>query len=174
MNAQAPAPAHLGRLADKVRTVSDSQAAKLVSAAETAVDSLKDEVLDTLAKEIGRMEILVEAATNKPRDNAAELSWLYEILFDAKALAGTFNYPLISEIGESLRRFLKGIQIAGPSRLAIVEHHVHAMSAAIRDGHTGHDDPIGHAILESLEEAKKIVRGAAALNSPIMRLVAEN
>ncbi len=118
-------------------------------------DSLKDEVLDTLARDLGRIEILLDAAKNKPRHNAAELRWLYEIVFYAKALAGTFDYPLISQIGDSPRCFPKEIDLAGPTRLAIVEPHVRAMSTVIRDGHTGDNDRIGHAILASLDEAHK-------------------
>jgi hypothetical protein len=173
MNAQTPPPAHLGELVDKVRVLPKNEAALLISAAGIAVDSLKDEVLDTLARDLGRIEILLDAAKNKPRHNAAELRWMYEIVFDAKALAGTFDYPLISQIGESLRCFLNQIDVAGPTRLAIVGHHVRAMSAVIRDGHRGDDDRIGHAILASLEDAKKIIERASLADSPASRSVGE-
>lgn len=165
-----PPPAYLGELSKKVSTLSDGEAALLVNAAEIAVDSLKDEVLDILARDLGRIEILLEAAKNKPRHNAAELHWMYEIVFDAKALAGTFNYPLISQIGESLRCFLKVIDVAGPTRLAIVEQHVLAMSAVIRDGHTGDEVQVGHAVLESLSEVKKIIDGVSATDSQISHM----
>ncbi|MHA1537921.1 MAG: hypothetical protein ACTSUD_10220 [Alphaproteobacteria bacterium] len=162
MNTQTPPPAHLGELIEKIRTLPENEAALLISAADIAVDSLKDEVLDILAGDLGRIEILLSAAKNKPRNNAAELRWLYDIVFDAKALAGTFDYPLISHIGESLRCFLKGIAVAGPTKLAVVEHHVQAMSAVIRDGHTGDKSKIGNAVLASLTEVKKIVEDASA------------
>lgn len=173
MNALTPPPAYLGDLVDKVRALPQNEAALLISAADIAVDSLKDEVLDTLARDLGRIEILLDAAKNKPRYNAAELRWMYEIVFDAKALAGTFDYPLISQIGESLRCFLNQIDVAGLTRLTIVEHHVRAMSAVIRDGHTGNDDRIGHAILASLDDAKNIIERAPLADFPASRSVGE-
>lgn len=171
MSIHKPPPAYLGALSKKVSTLSDNEAALLVNAAEIAIDSLKDEVLDVLARDLGRIEILLDAAKNKPRHNAAELHWMYEIVFDAKALAGTFNYPLISQIGESLRCFLKVIDVAGPTRLAIIEQHVLAMSAVIRDGHTGDEDKVGHKILESLGEVKKIVDGVTATEPQISHIM---
>lgn len=159
MNARRLPPASLGNLADKVLALPRSEAAKLINAADSAVEGLKDEILDTLAIEIARIEILLQAAQNKPRDNAAELRWLYDILFDAKALAGTFDYPLISQIGESLRCFLKQIDVAGRTKLTVIEHHVRAMSAVIRDDHRGDNDKVGHAVLASLS---KIIETAQA------------
>lgn len=173
MKALKPPPAYLGTLAEKVRTLTDGEAALLIGAADIAIDSLKDEVLDTLARDLGRIEILFDAAKSKPRHNAAELRWMYEIVFDAKALAGTFDYPLISQIGESLRCFLKVIDVAGPSRLAIIAHHVHAMSAVIRDGHTGDQNEVGHAILESLAEAKKMIDAVTVTGSHIAHIMEE-
>ncbi len=159
MDARPLSPTHPGALMDKVEPLSQSKASKLVSNADAAVDGLKEEVLGTLAGELKQIEILLDAAKNKPRDNAAELHWLHDILFEAKALAGTFDYPLISQIGESLRGFLKEFEAAGPTELTIVDHHVRAMSAALRDGHRGDNDELGHAILASLGEAKRIVEG---------------
>ena len=139
-------------LAAKISMLSPGEAELMLEAADCAVERLRDDTIGALKLNLATMVDLLEKAQAMPGKNGPALRDLYDLAFEVKGLAGTFDYPLISAIGESLRCYLQKIDGAEVLEIGIIRHHVQAMSAVLHDDRRGHGGKTGRAIYASLME----------------------
>jgi HPt (histidine-containing phosphotransfer) domain-containing protein len=100
---------------------------------------------------IGAQSARLAAAHRDYRETPGDeerLKELYRAAHDLRGGAPSFGYPLAGRIAHSLSRLLGRVE--RPSAI-LVEQHVKALQAVIREGARAEDDPIGAALAAELE-----------------------
>ena len=121
-----------------------------IAKAEAALKGLSSQFAEWLQDEIGKLEAAREALRSQgpSRDG---MDRLYTHAHDLKGLGTTYEYPIVTRIAGSLCKLLgEGDQRLG-TPLALVNAHVNAIRAAVRDGVRDSDTPVGAALAGELE-----------------------
>ena len=128
-----------------------------IAKAEAALKSLSGNFAEWLADEVAKLEaarqrIRSEGMTPEAGEN------LYLRAHDLKGLGATYEYPLVTRIAGSLCKLIDdpGKRVQAP--LFLVDAHIDAIKAAVKDGIQTDADPVGSALVTALEER---VRDAA-------------
>ncbi|MGH6998272.1 MAG: Hpt domain-containing protein [Phenylobacterium sp.] len=121
-----------------------------IAKAEAALKSLSGNFAQWLSEEV----IKLDAARQLVRDagvTAETMETLYLRAHDLKGLGTTYEFPLITRIGASLCRLIddKDKRLAVP--LPLVDAHIDAIKAAVRDSIKTDDHPVGRILIEELE-----------------------
>jgi len=101
-----------------------------IKRAEKAMDELKGEFSDWLAKDIDNLNTAF-AAFNSHSDGA-NAEKLFRAAHDLKGQAATFEFPLIARVAGSLSKLMDGLKMRQSAPLALVEAHVDAIHAIHR------------------------------------------
>ena len=76
---------------------------------------------------------------------------LYFRAHDLKGLGTTYEYPLVTRIAASLCRMLDDADKRMQAPLAVVDAHIDAIKAVVRDKIQTDDHPVGRELVETLE-----------------------
>lgn len=137
---QAKAKVLLGRSADE-----------LFKAAELRVLKLKDEFIQILKKESDRMLDLAIKAEKDEAQRAAAIKGLRRVSHELRGQGGTFGYPLVSQIGDSMVKYLDANEEFGQAEIKILRAHVDAIRAVSSADIHGDGGEIGRALLGELQ-----------------------
>ena len=121
-----------------------------IAKAEAALKSLSGNFAQWLSEEV----IKLDAARQLVHDDgvtAESMETLYLRAHDLKGLGTTYEFPLITRIGASLCRLIddKDKRLTVP--LPLVDAHIDAIKAAVRDSIKTDDHPVGRILIEELE-----------------------
>ena len=121
-----------------------------IAKAEAALKSLSGNFTQWLHDEV----VKLDAARQRVRDegvNVETMETLYLRAHDLKGLGTTYEFPLITRIGASLCRLIddKDKRLTVP--LPLVDAHIDAIKAAVRDSIKTDDHPVGRILIEELE-----------------------
>lgn len=72
------------------------------------------------------------------RADPARLKELYDMTHEARGQGGSFGFPLISVVGDSLCKYLDGLPRLKARDLDVIRVHIMAMKAIFRQGLKGH------------------------------------
>ena len=70
---------------------------------------------------------------------------------DLKGLGGTYQYPLVTRMAASLCRITDTAERRADAPLFLIDAHIDAIKAVVRDGIQTDDHPVGRALAEELE-----------------------
>jgi chemotaxis protein histidine kinase CheA len=134
----------------KARVGGGALNADAVAKAEAALKALSANFAQWLADEIARLEAArLTLRQNGPTPQAMEA--LYLRAHDLKGLGATYEYPLVGRIAGSLCRLLDDpIKREVPS-MSLIDAHIDAIRAAVRDEIREADHPIGRVLAAELE-----------------------
>lgn len=121
-----------------------------IAKAEAALKSLSSNFAQWLADEVAKLD----AARQRVRDegvNAETMESLYLRAHDLKGLGTTYEFPLITRIGASLCKLIDDKEKRLTASLPLIDAHIDAIKAAVRDGIKTDDHPIGRVLIEELE-----------------------
>jgi len=121
-----------------------------IAKAEAALKSLSSNFTQWLADEISKLEasrqqVKVNGAT------AETMEHLYLRAHDLKGLGTTYGYQLITRIAGSLCRMIDDREKRVHAPLELVDAHIDAIKAAVRDEIKSEDHPVGRVLVEELE-----------------------
>ncbi len=124
--------------------------ADAVARAEAALKSMSSQFGQWLKDEVAKLE-QAQADIREKGFDASTAEALYFRAHDLKGLGGTYQYPLITRLAASLCRLIddKTRRLAAPQDL--IDAHVDAIRAAVRDQIQTDDHPTGRALAEALE-----------------------
>lgn len=140
------------RLKEKVGTGTGFDAATLARA-QQAVDDLGVNFKDEAQAVIDRMTRLMEQAGREPDGRAARVHQIYELVFDLKGLGETFDYPLVTEVGNSLCRFAEDLPGVTDIDVEVVKAHVDALATVFKRKIAGDGGATGRAVVAGLDQA---------------------
>jgi chemotaxis protein histidine kinase CheA len=129
--------------------------AAAIAKAEAALKSLSGNFSQWLQDEItkldaARQQVKAAGVTPETMEN------LYFRAHDLKGLGTTYGYQLITRIAASLCRLIdeKDKRMSAP--MALVDAHIDAIKAAVREDMKADDHPIGGALAAELERRVKV------------------
>ena len=124
--------------------------ASAIAKAEAALKNLSGNFFQWLQDEIAKLEasrqaIRTEGVTAETMEN------LYLRAHDLKGLGTTYGYQLITRIAASLCRLIdeKDKRLTAP--MPLVDAHIDAIKAAVREEMKADDHPVGGALVAELE-----------------------
>ncbi|RXF72026.1 Hpt domain-containing protein [Hansschlegelia zhihuaiae] len=132
----------------------DSSEVDPVRRAEHALDLLSHEFDLWMNAEIDALEA-ARLATAKRRD-AGSLADLYRAAHDLRGQAATFGFPLAGEIADGLCDLMDALGDRPPPQ-PLVDHHVEAIRAIVREGARDRDHPLGAALAAGLAEMRDAI-----------------
>ena len=147
----APVPTY--SIADKVNELPGMDAASLIARAEEKVEEMKAAYEGHLDGDLSQLMAAYRNAAELPGMNERQIKALFAVAFDMTGLGGTFDYPLISEIGQSLCRFAGKIDVAEAGELEVILLHIEAMQRVVISRVMGPGGPIERALVEALHKA---------------------
>ena len=127
-----------------------------IAKAEAALKSLSGNFAQWLNDEI----VKLEAARQEVRAQgltAETVETLYLRAHDLKGLGTTYGYQLITRIAGSLCRMIDEKEKRANTSLELVDAHIDAIKAAVRDDIKSDDHPVGSVLVEELERRVKAV-----------------
>lgn len=118
--------------------------------AEAALKGLSGQFAQWLQDEIGKLEA-ARAAIRTEGLNQATADRLYLHSHDLKGLGATYEFPLITRIAASLCKLMddQASRVAVP--MFLVDAHIDAVRAAVRDNIRDVTHPVGRVLAEELE-----------------------
>jgi hypothetical protein len=124
--------------------------ASAIAKAEAALKSLSGNFAQWLNDEVAKLE----AARQTVRTDGVTvdtMETLYLRAHDLKGLGATYGFPLITRIAGLLCRLIddKAKRVDAP--MPLIDAHIDAIKAAVRDDIKDVDHPIGQALVQELE-----------------------
>ena len=116
--------------------------------AEEAVEELNDEYSSWAQKDIAA----VAEAANNPEELRNAIAEIYKRALDLKGQGGGFGYDLITSIGDLLTKFMEDRDTINERDSAVINAHIDAMQAVIREDIKGDGGKIGFQIVDGLGE----------------------
>jgi chemotaxis protein histidine kinase CheA len=137
------------RLRQRIGSASTLFNADAVAKAEAALSSLSSNFTQWLADELGKLETARDAMLTDGVTEAVR-SRLFLHAHDLKGLGSTYGFPIISRIAGSLCRLLEAPG-RPPSAAKLVNAHVDAIRAAVRDNIRDECDATSRVLADELE-----------------------
>ncbi len=126
----------------------------VIARAEAALKSLSGQFAQWLQDEIDKLDA-ARAAVQAQGPTAAAMETLYLRAHDLKGLGTTYEYPLITRIASSLCKLLDEPEKRSAPPMFLVDAHIHAIKAAVRDTIRDAGHPVGKVLVEELERRVK-------------------
>ena len=122
----------------------------VIARAEAALKSLSGQFAQWLQDEIDRLDAAREAITASGF-NPETSEGLYLRAHDLKGLGATYEFPLITRIAASLCRLIDDPDTRLKAPMFLVDAHIDAIKAAVRDDIRTDTHPVGAALSTELE-----------------------
>lgn len=121
-----------------------------IAKAEAALKSLSGNFAQWLNDEVTKLEGARQRVKTEGMDPET-MEFLYLRAHDLKGLGTTYEFPLITRIGASLCRLIDDKDKRMQAPIALIDAHIDAIKAAVRDDIKTDDHPVGKALVEALE-----------------------
>jgi hypothetical protein len=120
--------------------------------AEAALKELSGQFGQWLEDEIVKLETAREAVRVEGL-NRQTADRLYLHAHDLKGLGGTYQFPLVTRVAGSLSKLLAEPDTRAHAPLNVIDAHIQAIRAIVRDDIRAPDHPVGVALCQTLEES---------------------
>jgi hypothetical protein len=124
--------------------------ADVVARAEAALKALSAQFSQWLQDEINKLEAARAQVTVEGLSGPAGDA-LYTRAHDLKGLGGTYEFPIVTRAAASLCRVIESPEARAAAPLGLVDSHINAIKAMIRDGIRNDSHPVGQAMVATLE-----------------------
>lgn len=122
-----------------------------VAKAEAALKSLSGQFAQWLQDELTKLEA-ARAAVRAQGMNAQTGAQLYTHAHDLKGLGTTYEFPIVTRIAGSLCKLIEEPSQRASAPMHLIDGHIDAIKAFVRDGIKTTDHPMGKALTEALEQ----------------------
>jgi len=146
------------RLKDKAGSGHSREPGKFaVEALEQAMaelDKFAEDYPDWVQGQVSELyELLAKTREKEDNRRATEFKRINEIAHDMRGQGGTFGYPLVTTVADSLYAFTGSRSLAQDSHVEIVKSHIDTMNAVIKERVEGDGGILGRELLTALEKA---------------------
>ncbi|HEV7228935.1 Hpt domain-containing protein [Brevundimonas sp.] len=124
--------------------------ARAIAKAEEALAAMAGQFSQWLQDELDKLEA-ARAAIKAQGLTAETAEQLYFRAHDLKGLGGTYQYPLVTRIAGSLCKLLDDANKRLSAPMILVDAHIDAIKAVVRDRIQTDEHPVGKALVEALE-----------------------
>ncbi|MEG3617153.1 hypothetical protein V5T82_01675 [Magnetovibrio sp. PR-2] len=149
------------KLQDKVLKIDEEITEPDFDALDDIVQQLGQEFVRRLPEELKAIGQELESLKAEPT-NSARRAVLFRRVHDLKGQAGTYDYWLITVVGNDLCRFIEHAETIAPVHLQVMEYHVQAMTRVMRDKMTGKAPAGAQKMVDTLHDmVGKVLKQAA-------------
>lgn len=127
----------------------DSIAAAMARA-EDAVAELAADYTAWALSDVQRAEHAFALLKSEPDKRPAHLEALYRAAHDMKGQGGSFGFPLVTKIGQSLCRYLRSGEMREPN-YPVIQAHIGALRLIVEKAIKGEGGPVGAKLIARLE-----------------------
>ncbi len=139
-------------LRDKVKEIDEEVNIALLQRAEKAIKAMSNDYVDWVQEDMKKLQVAFDKT--KRIKSSSELKPIFgevfEIAHDMKGQGGSFDYNLITIIGDSLCRFIEKKKEFTSADIEVVEVHVNSIRLVIMNGMKGDGGEVGKKILQGL------------------------
>jgi chemotaxis protein histidine kinase CheA len=121
-----------------------------VAKAEAALANLSSQFAQWLQDEIDKLEA-ARSAIRSQGVNPTNANQLYVHCHDLKGLGTTYGFPLITRVAGSLCKLMDEPDKRHEAPMFLVDAHIDAIRAAVRDNICDTDHPVGKLLADELE-----------------------
>ncbi len=125
----------------------DSQA---IQRAESAIQKIGEDFPEWAQRDLDDMEKALAAARQNPDQLEDCIMQIFRRSMELKGQGGSFGYDLISQIGDSLKKFTESRNDANPRDVEIIAAHVSAMRVVMLQDIKGDGGNVGRAIVDGI------------------------
>lgn len=140
----------------------------MLEKAEAVIQNMSEDYLkwakDDLARLAKAFSVLKAAGGGQSAETAAQLESIFSISHDIKGQGGSFDFQLMTVVGNQLCRFIENLGgKADASAIEVIELHVNALQAVMAHKLKGDGGAIGKKFLAGLEQviAKRTAKPGA-------------
>jgi len=127
-----------------------------IAKAEAALKSLASNFTQWLSDEITKLDA-ARAQVRASGPSAENMENLYLRAHDLKGLGTTYGYQLITRIAASLCKMIDDKEKRSSAPMELVDAHIDAIKAAVRDDIKSDEHPTGRVLVEELERRVKAI-----------------
>lgn len=120
--------------------------------AEAALKALGDQYLVSIEEDLGKITDCLAQASKAPDGRKSHFDTIFAVAHDMKGQGATFGYPLLTEIGESLCRFIEASDPDAPATLEVVDAHIETVRVILGNKMAG-ESAEGQAMLDAIKQA---------------------
>ncbi|MFN3930753.1 MAG: Hpt domain-containing protein [Brevundimonas sp.] len=124
--------------------------ASAIAKAEEALKAMSSQFGQWLQDEIVKLD-KAQSDIRAQGYNAQTAEALYFRAHDLKGLGATYQYPLVTRVAGSLCRMMDDPAKRMAAPVALIDAHIDAIKAVVRDQIQTDEHPVGRALAESLE-----------------------
>lgn len=124
--------------------------ANALAKAEAALKSLSAQFDTWLDDEMAKLDA-ARAAIDAGGHTVETAEALYMRAHDLKGLGGTYGFPLVTRVAASLCKLTDKAETRLMAPLYLIDAHIHAVKAIVRDQIRDEDHPVGVALATELE-----------------------
>lgn len=121
--------------------------------AEKVIESMSDDYLKWAKDDLSKLAKAFAALKAGGGDTAKQLDAIFSVSHDIKGQGGSFDFQLMTIIGNQLCRFIEGLKgSAGPADVELIELHVNALQLVMAQKLKKDGGAIGQKLLSGLEQ----------------------
>lgn len=124
----------------------------MLERAEAAISGLQEDFPNWAGDYIEEMRKALAVAQADISTLPEQLPRIFTQVMDLKGLAGSYGFPMLSEIGDLLKKYTEGRDSMTSRDLTIVEAHIDAMHVVLRDQIKGDGGDVGRAVVAHLQQ----------------------
>lgn len=127
--------------------------------AEAVVVEMTESYCEWAKEDLARLQATIDTIRDNPAEMGDALGRLRTISFDMKGQGATFGYRLITEIGDSLNKFVNGLQGVSEFDLKVIVSHMESMQVVMAGEIRDDGGPDGRELLRELHRLKEKAAG---------------
>lgn len=136
----------------KVRVQQGVDPKNLINRADKQVAQLAGEFEEIFAANVVSLGTSMADLRSGDGDQDAALGGLRRLLHDLRGQAGTFGYPLVSQVGDSACKFIDLSEEIGVTEIEVIGMHIDALKAISQAKIKGDGGPIGAELMSGLRK----------------------
>lgn len=119
--------------------------------AETAIAKLMHEYPAMALADVAQARQALADAGAMPDRRSESLAAAYAIAHNLKGQGGSFGFPLVTRIADSLARLLRAVADGGPAELKLADAHLDALTIILKRPIRGDGGAAGSQLAQKLE-----------------------
>ena len=140
-------------LKDKVKAgVSGGVDEKVLERAEAVVASMGGDFVKWAEEDLKSLQRAFNGLNSGTADQKESLRTIFQKSHDIKGQGGSFDFGLLTAIGDSLCRLTEEKDQAGPAEIKAIELHVEALNLVLNERLKGDGGDTGAKLLEGLRQ----------------------
>ncbi len=138
-------------LKDKVKSgVPGGVDEKVLERAEAVVASLGGEFVQWAEKDLESLQLAFDGLKAGTAEQKESLRAIFNISHDIKGQGGSFDYGLLTTVGDSLCKLTEEKDRAGPAEIEAIGLHVEALKLVLKERLKGDGGDMGATLLDGL------------------------